>query len=448
MNLTIIGTGYVGLVTGACFSEMGNNVICADIDKNKIKMLKKGETPIYENGLSKLIKKGVQNGLLKFTTDLKKSIKNSNIIFITVGTPQNDDGSSDLKFVENVAVSIGKFINEYKIIVTKSTIPVGTTKKVKSIINHEIKKRKIKLDFDIANNPEFLKEGKAVDDFLYPDRIIVGIKNDKIKKVFRNLYKPFSLNYKKLIFMDIESSELTKYASNAMLATKISFMNEMSIIAEKVDANINLVREGIGSDPRIGYSFIYPSVGYGGSCFPKDVQSIINFSNKNGYFPSIINAVHEVNLNQKKYFFNKILKRFSIKNSLSGLQFGIWGLSFKPGTDDMRESASIYIINEIVKLGGSVKVFDPKAMKNAKKYYFQNLNSVYYCKDKYDALNGSSALVLLTEWPEFRSPDFKIIKERLKIPLIFDGRNQYSEREMIKMKFEYYQIGSSQRARK
>lgn len=441
MKIAIIGAGYVGLVTGSCFSEMSNYVTCVDIDEKKITQLNKGVIPIYEPRLSKLIKNSMKNGNINFSTDIEKSIKNNDIIFIAVGTPMNNDGSSNLKYVRQVSESIGKYINKHKIIVTKSTIPVGATNKVKNTIQKEIDKRNENIPFHIANNPEFLKQGTAVSDFMSPDRIVIGLENDSVKNVFKELYKPFSINHEKLIFMDIRSSELTKYASNAMLATKISFINEMAIIAEKVGADINDVRKGIGSDSRIGYSFIYPSVGYGGSCFPKDVHAILNFSNEKKYNPRILEAVNKVNDNQKKYFFNKIVKRFSQNNKFSGNCFGIWGLSFKPGTDDMRDSASIYIVNEIIKLGGSVKVYDPKAIENAKLHYFKDLKNIKYCNDKYEVLENSDALILLTEWPEFRSPDMNIIKSKLNTHVIFDGRNQYDKETLKKIGIEYHQIG-------
>ena len=439
MNITIFGAGYVGLVTGACFSQMGNNVQCVDIDKEKVKKLNKGKLPFYESGLDKIIHDYNQN--ISFTTDIKESIINSDIIFIAVGTPTKKDGSSNLDFVFSVAESIGKYIDTKKIIVTKSTIPVGTTNKVKKIIGKGIKNRKLTIDFDVVNNPEFLKEGKAIQDFMYPDRIIIGLENKKLKDTFKTLYKPFSMNHEKLIFMDIASSELTKYAANAMLATKISFINEMAIMAENLGADINMVRKGIGSDSRIGYSFIYPSVGYGGSCFPKDISSLISFSEEKDYRPNILSSVQEVNKNQKKYFFDKIIKRFS--NDLNGKEFGIWGLSFKPGTDDMRESPSIYVINKILELGGCVKVYDPKAMQTAEEYYLKDLEGICYCDDKYDVLDNSDGLILITEWPEFRSPDFMLIKDKLRKPIIFDGRNQYNLEDLGQIGFEYYQIGKN-----
>ena len=442
MNITVIGSGYVGLITAACFASRGNIVTCIDTDVDKVKSLKNNKIPIYEPGLSRSILNSSEKNCISFTTDYEKSIKKSSIIFITVGTPMKDDGSPNLSYVYQSAKDIGKHIQSKTIVITKSTVPVGTTYKVKSIIEHEIKARDEEISFDIANNPEFLKQGRAMDDFNSPDRIIIGLENDNNKSILEDLYKPFSTNHEKLIFMDIPSSELTKYAANAMLATKISFINEMSIIAEKVGANINMVRKGIGSDARIGYSYIYPSLGYGGSCFPKDIRAIINFSKENEYNPRIIESVNSVNNDQKKYFFKKILDKF-FKDNKQTKQFAIWGLSFKPRTDDMRESASIYIINELLKLGSVIKAYDPEAMNNAKEIYFKNVNNIHYCNNKYDALDGSCGLILITEWPEFRSPDFNLIKSKLKHPVIFDGRNQYSGKKMEELGFEYYQIGKN-----
>ena len=442
MNITVIGTGYVGLVTGSCFSYTGNNVICLDVDKDKINDLQQGKIPIYEPGLDKIIDCCIENSCLTFSCNVKKSIQNSDIIFLAVGTPMKRNGSSDLSYIKKAGKDIGKYINKHKIVITKSTIPVGTTYKIKKIIQDEIDKRKENIKFDIANNPEFLKQGKAVNDFISPNRIIVGVENKKNRKLFKKLYKPFSINHEKLIFMDIKSSELTKYAANAMLATKISFINEMSNIAERVGADINEVRLGIGSDDRIGYKFIYPSVGYGGSCFQKDINAIVHSSKKYGYKPEIINAVNKVNENQKKYFFNKLYKRFKTReNNFKNKKFGIWGLSFKPGTDDMRDAASIYFVENIIKLKGKVSVYDPKAMGNAKKKYFSNLSGIKYCKNKMNVLENSDALILLTEWPEFRSPNFKSIKDKLENPIIFDGRNQFDKHDMKKTGFEYHQIG-------
>jgi len=438
MNITMIGTGYVGLVTGACFAYMGNKVTCLDIDEKKIKLLNEGKIPIYEPGLEKIVSKGLKNKDLYFSTDIKNSIKKSDIIFLAVGTPMNKDGSSNLDYIFKAATDIGQYINKHKIIITKSTIPVGTTYKIKKIISDIIHSRSKNIDFAICNNPEFLKEGKAVSDFMKPDRIVIGSENEKVNSLLVELYKPFSIKQNKLIFMDILSSEFTKYAANAMLATKISFINEMAIIADNLGADINKVRHGIGSDSRIGYDFIYPSVGYGGSCFPKDIHAILNFSNLVGYNPEILNAVNKVNSNQKKYFFNKVLDRFK---SLKNMNFGIWGLSFKPGTDDMRESASIFFVNQILKLGGQVSIYDPKAMDNAKENYFNNLNGIRYCEDKMEVLNDIDALILLTEWPEFRVLDFNKMKSLMKKYIIFDGRNQFDKYEMKNNDFEYFQIG-------
>ena len=443
MNITIIGSGYVGLVTAACFASRGNIVTCVDINKDKIKSLNNNDIPIYEPGLSKSIAESSSRGSIFFASDYEKSIMEASIIFITVGTPMKDDGSPNLDFVYDCARAIGKYIQSKTIVITKSTIPVGTTYKVRDIIDKEIRIRKKKISFDIANNPEFLKQGRAMDDFNSPDRIIIGLDNDDNKSILEDLYKPFSTNHEKLIFMDVYSSELTKYAANAMLATKISFINEMSIIAEKVGADINMVRKGIGSDNRIGYNYIYPSLGYGGSCFPKDVNAIINFSKEHNYKPSILESVNAVNTYQKKYFFKKIFNRF-FKDNNDKKQFAVWGLSFKPRTDDMRGSASIYIIEELVKLGSNIKVYDPEAMDNAKENYFKNVASIEYCQNKYDVLDGSCALILITEWPEFRSPDFDLIKSKLKYPIVFDGRNQYVADKMNKLGFEYYQIGKNE----
>ena len=442
MKITVIGTGYVGLVRGSCFAYMGNKVTCLDIDQEKINNLNEGVIPIFEPGLKKIVNQSINNNCLHFSSNIKESILKSDIIFIAVGTPMYDDGSSNLEYIYKAAEDIGSYINDYKIIVTKSTIPVGTTYQLKEIIEKRIKERGDKINFDICNNPEFLKEGKAVEDFMSPDRIIIGVEDEKLKKNLIELYKPFSINHEKLIFMDILSSEFTKYAANAMLATKISFINEMAIISDKVGADINKVRLGIGSDNRIGYSFIYPSVGYGGSCFPKDIQAILNFSKKAGYDSNILKAVDKVNNNQKKYFFNKVLNRFNSSNKgLKDIKFGIWGLSFKPGTDDMRESASIFFVKEILKYGGKVSVYDPKAMDNAKKYYFKNLKNITYCNDKMEALNNVDALILLTEWPEFRTLNFKEMKTLMKNFIFFDGRNQFDKCDMKKNGFEYFQIG-------
>ena len=438
MNITIIGSGYVGLVTGACFSQMGNHVVCVDSDIKKINRLNNGESTIYEEGLSKKISDSIKSGCISFSSDVESAVKLSDIIFIAVGTPIKDDGDCNLESIYKVADDIGKYINQNKLIVVKSTIPIGTTFKIKEYIANVIKKRNKNLSFSIAHNPEFLKQGKAVGDFMSPDRIVVGLENDTLQSVFKELYKPFSVNHDKLIFMDILSSELTKYAANAMLSTKISFINEISIIADIYGADINKIRIGIGSDSRIGYNYIYPSIGYGGSCLSKDIKSLINSAMQKGYNPQILNAVQNVNELQRKYFLDKILQRF--ENNLKKKQFAVWGLSYKPGTDDMRESGSVYVINQLLQLGAVVKVYDPKAIKNAKEIYFKNLKNIVYCNDKYESLEKSDGLILLTEWPEFRSPNFKILKSKLKSFIIFDGKNQYDEEKVKSLGFEYYRI--------
>ncbi len=441
MKIAILGTGYVGLVTGSCFAYMGNEVICVDTNKSKIKDLNKGYIPLFEPGLEKIINDSRNNKCLFFSDDIKKAIINSDIIFIAVGTPPKENGSCDLSDVFKVAEDIGKHINSNKIIVVKSTVPIGTTIEVKRIIEKEIIKNNKNINFSICNNPEFLKQGKAVSDFMSPDRIIIGFEDKKIKSILTKLYKPFSINHDKLIYMDIASSELTKYAANAMLATRISFINEIANIAEKSGADINHIRLGIGADNRIGYSYIYPSVGYGGNCLSKDVNSLINFSKNQNYYPEVLTAVDKVNSNQRKYFFNKFFNRFKLKNgSLEGLKFGIWGLSFKPGTDDIRGSVGIYFIKMIIDLKGIVYVYDPKAIENTK-LYFKDIENINYCSNKMDAIDKTEALLLLTEWPEFRSPDFEMIKSLLINPVIFDGRNQYNKNDMKKKYFEYHQIG-------
>lgn len=437
MNLGVIGTGYVGLVTGACFSEMGNNVICIDVDKQKINNLKKGIIPIYEPGLGEIVRENT-NKTLFFSTDLTKGILKSDILFIAVGTPMSADGSADLSAVYTVAEEIGKKIRSYKIIVSKSTVPVGTCDKIKNIIQSEIEKRNKNIDFDIVSNPEFLKEGDAISDFMKPDRVIVGAENEEVVKKMKELYDPFFRINDRFISMDIRSAEMTKYAANAFLATKISFINEIANLCERVGADVNNVRVGIGADKRIGNSFIYPGIGYGGTCFPKDIAALINLGNENNYSPKIITAVDRVNKEQKVSFMNKILARFG--QDLSSKTVAIWGLSFKPGTDDMRDAPSIYIVNELVKKGAKVRVYDPKAMGEAKDKYFTGLD-VYYGKNKDEVLETSDALILLTEWKEFRSPDFKDIKKRLSSLIIFDARNQYSKLNIQKLGFEYYQIG-------
>ncbi len=439
MRISVIGTGYVGLVTGTCLSDYGNDVYCVDVDKEKVDNLKKGKIPIFEPGLEGLIIENYEAGRLDFTTDIKEALYKSDICFIAVGTPMGEDGSADLQYVTAVAESIGKNMNHHMYVIDKSTVPVGTALVVKETIQKQLDKRKSDLTFDVISNPEFLKEGTAVEDCSRPDRIVIGTDNDKAAKVMKELYIPLVKNTEAIIFMDIASAEMTKYTANAMLATKISFMNEMSNICERVGADINKVRVGIGSDKRIGYQFIYASCGYGGSCFPKDVQALIKTSEEFGYKSRILKAVEDVNNDQKLVIPQKVVKRFG--EDLTGRSFGVWGLSFKPKTDDMRESSAITIINELTKRGAKIKAYDPKAEEEAKTCYLKGNDSVEYCDSKYTTLIDSDAMILVTEWKEFRAPDFTEMKLRLKTPIIFDGRNQYDKERLKEQGFEYYQIG-------
>ena len=439
MNLTVIGTGYVGLVTGTCFSEMGNTVTCIDIDENKITNLKKGIIPIYEPGLEAMVLKNVESKSLLFSTNLKDGLKKAEIVFIAVGTPMGDDGSADLQYVLAVAEQLGREMEKPLIVVDKSTVPIGTGDKVKAVIQRELDKRKQNIDFHVVSNPEFLKEGAALQDFMKPDRVVIGADNDKAFDVMKDLYAPFTHNHDRMITMDIRSAEMTKYVANAMLATKISFMNEVANICELVGADVNQVRIGIGSDSRIGYSFIYPGSGYGGSCFPKDVKALKKIAEENGYQPNLISSVEEVNDRQKLVISNKVVNRFG--EDLSGKTFAIWGLAFKPETDDMREAPAIYIIKDLVKRGARIKAYDPKAMDEAKDFYLKGIEGVSYCSSKYKTLQNVEALLLLTEWKEFRSPDFGELKSQMKNAIIFDGRNQYGNLNLEKKGFEYYQIG-------
>ncbi|MDP3265895.1 MAG: UDP-glucose/GDP-mannose dehydrogenase family protein [Sulfuricurvum sp.] len=439
MKISIIGTGYVGLVSGVCFAELGNTVICVDIDQEKINNLQSGIIPIYEPGLEAMVLENHTNGTLRFTTDIAEALEQSDICFIAVGTPQDEDGSADLQYVLAVAKSIGKHMIHSMTIVDKSTVPVGTAEKVRSTIQAELDQRKKSFLFDVVSNPEFLKEGAAIKDFMHPDRVIIGAENQKSFDTMHRLYQPFMAKNDRFITMDTRSAEMTKYVANAMLATKISFMNEMANICERVGADINQVRHGIGSDSRIGYSFIYPGCGYGGSCFPKDVQALARTAKDNGYTPLILNSVEAVNYAQKHVIAEKIVKCFG--EDLSECTFAIWGLAFKPETDDMREASSITIISELTRRGAKVQVYDPKAMNEAKKYYFKSNKHVSYTDNKYDALNDANSLIIITEWKEFRSPNFDEIKLRLKKPMIFDGRNQYSKTQMEDLGFSYIQIG-------
>ena len=437
MKVTVIGSGYVGLVAAACFSEMGNKVICVDIDDKKIAQLREGVVPIYEPGLSTLVVDNQKKGTLKFTTNTKESLEVAEFVFIAVGTPMGADGSADLKYVLQVAESIGKNMQHHIIVVDKSTVPIGTADKVRATIQKALDLRDSKLTFDVVSNPEFLKEGAAIKDFMHPDRIIVGASNDDSIELMRNLYAPFIIRSNRFIAMDIRSAEMTKYAANAMLATKISFINEIANICERVGADVNQVRSGIGSDKRIGDKFIYPGCGYGGSCFPKDVQALIKIADDHGYNPELISSVESVNNAQKEVLFSKLTHQLGV--NLSKKKIAVWGLSFKPETDDMREAPSINLIKSIVAAGGEVNAYDPKAMLEAK-FYLQGIE-VNYFDDKYSSLEGADALVLVTEWKEFRSPDFDLMKLKMKGNIFIDGRNQFKA-EFIKGKgLRYLQIG-------
>lgn len=439
MKLAVVGTGYVGLVTGACFSHMGNDVTCVDIDEKKIKALKKGVIPIYEPGLEGLVKDGYENKTLFFTTDIKEALSTSDIVFIAVGTPMSENGEANLSYVKAVAKSIGEYMEHSMIVVDKSTVPVGTADEVEEIIQTELANRGKHMKFSVVSNPEFLKEGAAIEDFMKPDRVIIGADNDFALNKMRELYEPFMKNHDRFISMDVKSAEMTKYTANAMLATKISFMNEISHICENVGADVNEVRRGIGSDSRIGYSFIYPGCGYGGSCFPKDVQALIHTSKKAGYEPKLLNSVEEVNKEQKHVISDKVIAKFGEK--LDGMSFGVWGLAFKPKTDDMREASAITIINELTKRGAKIVAYDPKAMDEAKNHYLKDNKNVKYVNSKYEVLKDADALLLITEWSEFRSPDFEEIAKQLKSKIIFDGRNQYKKDILSAHGIEYHQIG-------
>jgi len=439
MRLTIVGTGYVGLVTGACFSEMGNNVYCIDIDQEKVKNLQNGIIPIYEPGLEELVKRNTENGNLLFSTRLEDGLNNSDICFIAVGTPMDEDGSADLKYVLNVAKEIGEKVSHNIIIVNKSTVPVGTGEMVKDVVLKELEKRGVDFEVEVVSNPEFLKEGASVADFMRPDRVVIGSDNEQVISKMKELYIPFTLKHERFITMDIRSAEMSKYASNAMLATRISFMNEIANICERVGANVNHVRDGIGSDGRIGYNFLYAGCGYGGSCFPKDVKALIKTAADHGYETKILKGVESVNEEQKQSIVQKIIKRFG--DDLSNLTFTVWGLSFKPETDDMREASSVVIINKLTEMGATIHSYDPKAMDVAREYYFKENQHIKFFNNKYDALNNSHALILITEWKEFRSPDFDEVQNRLNNNIIFDGRNQYNMELLKANGFEYYQIG-------
>lgn len=440
MKVTVIGTGYVGLVSGTCFAEMGNKVTCIDVDENKINKLKKGIVPIYEPGLEAMVKRNYEQNTLKFSTKLSEHLDGCDIAFIAVGTPMGDDGSADLKYVLQVAKEIGENMSTPLIVVDKSTVPVGTADKVRATISEQLKKRNVDIHFDVVSNPEFLKEGDAINDFMKPDRVVIGADSPETTEKMRKLYSPFFRSGSaRLIAMDVRSAEMTKYVANAMLATKISFMNEVANICERVGADVNDVRVGIGSDSRIGYSFIYPGSGYGGSCFPKDVKALHRTAKEHGYEAQLISAVESVNDTQKLVIAKKVVKRFG--EDLSGRIFSVWGLSFKPDTDDMREAPAIYIIKDLVNRGASVKAYDPKAMHEAQEFYLKGVPNVTYHNSKYETLLDSDAMILLTDWKEFRIPDFEELKTQLKQPVVFDGRNQYNDITMKEKGFEYFQIG-------
>ncbi len=431
MKITVIGTGYVGLVAGACLADMGNNVICVDNNEDKLKKLENGIIPIYEPGLEELVKSNVSENRLRFTSNIDNAVKESEVCFIAVGTPQGEDGSADLQYVLGVAKEIAKAMNGYKVIVDKSTVPVGTAKQVTELI-----KQYTKYDFDVVSNPEFLKQGNAVDDFLSPDRVVIGSNSEKATAIMQEIYAPFFRTGNRVIVMDVESAEMTKYASNSFLATKISFMNEIAQLCEKVGANAEMVRVGMSTDSRIGNKFLFPGLGYGGSCFPKDVKALIKTGVDNGVDMNIIKSADETNKLQRKLFIDKIVSRFG--ENLSDKVFAVWGLAFKPKTDDMREAPAITIINELLNKGAKIQAYDPKAMESAK-YHFQN--KIIYSKTSYEALKNADALLLLTEWNEFRRPDMDKIKELLKTPVIFDGRNQYDVERITQRGFEYICIG-------
>lgn len=439
MNISIIGTGYVGLVTGTCFADVGNQVLCVDNDQTKINRLREGHIPIFEPGLERLVKSCVAQDRLRFTTQISEAVQHGEIIFIAVGTPPDEDGSADLSHVLSVAQSIGQSLTEPRLVVTKSTVPVGTAAKVRAAIQAELDVRGVDIDFSVASNPEFLKEGAAIEDFMKPDRVVIGADDERTVSLMRTLYAPFNRNHERLIVMDIPSAELTKYAANAMLATKISFMNELSNLAELLNADIELVRQGMGSDPRIGYDFIYPGVGYGGSCFPKDVQALHKTAGQKGYNARILAAVEEVNQDQKSVILNKVVARFG--EDLTGLTFAMWGLAFKPNTDDMREAPSLVIIDGLLSRGAMVKAYDPVANHEAAEIYANQ--AVSTVNDLYSATDGADALVLVTEWKAFRSPDFDKLKQQLNTPLIFDGRNIYDPAQLRALGFDYYGIGRS-----
>ncbi|MDD3580286.1 MAG: UDP-glucose/GDP-mannose dehydrogenase family protein [Desulfobacca sp.] len=438
MRIAVIGTGYVGLVTGACFAEMGNDVICVDIDQTKIDLLQQGQIPIYEPGLEEMVRRNCQEQRLYFTTDMPQAVEKSLFCFIAVGTPQDKDGSADLSFVLEVARDIGRYLNGYKVIVEKSTVPVGTALKVQQVIKEELSKRGAEHEFDVVSNPEFLKEGTAIDDFMKPDRIVVGCDNVRTAELMKELYAPFVRTTPRFILMDVVSAELTKYAANAFLATRISFINEMANICERVGANVYHIRQGIGSDQRIGNQFLFPGLGYGGSCFPKDMQALIKTAKNHHYQPRILEAVEAVNLDQRRIFIEQVLDYF--QGDLKGKTLACWGLSFKPLTDDMREAPSLTVISRLIEHQTHIQAYDPKAMPFAKQILGEN-QAVSFAGSAYDALNGVDGLLIVTEWTMFREPDFERMKGLMRSPVIFDGRNLYDPDKMRKLGFTYFSVG-------
>lgn len=438
MKVTIAGTGYVGLVTGACLAEVGNDVVCLDVDEKKIRMLSNGEVPIFEPGLAAMVKKCESSGHLRFTTDVAAAVDHGEFQLIAVGTPSGEDGSADLNYVLSAARNIGKHMNNYKVVVDKSTVPVGTADKVRHEISTELKRRGVRFKFSVVSNPEFLKEGAAIEDFMRPDRIVIGTDDEQALQLMRRLYAPFQRNTERIVAMDLRSAELTKYAANAMLATRISFMNEMAVLADAVGADIERVRLGIGADHRIGHGFLYPGIGYGGSCLPKDIRALQKTARENRVDMRVVSSVEEANTRQKQLLVDKIVRRFG--DDLSGRRFGLWGLAFKPNTDDMREAPSLDIIRGLVSRRGTVAVYDPVAMDNARGT-IGNSPGVSYAATAIDAVRGADSLVIATEWREFRSPDFPAIKAALKAPIIFDGRNLYEPADVAALGFEYHAIG-------
>ena len=436
MKIAIVGTGYVGLVTGTCFAEIGVNVICVDTNSEKIEALKQGIIPIYENGLEEMVNRNAKAGSLQFTTSLESCLNEVDVIFSAVGTPPDEDGSADLSYVLEVARTIGRNMTKYVLVVTKSTVPVGTAGKVRMAIQDELDKRGVQIDFDVASNPEFLKEGNAVADFMSPDRVVVGVESERAKKLMSKLYKPFLLNNFRVIFMDIPSAEMTKYAANSMLATRISFMNDIANLCELVGADVNMVRSGIGSDTRIGRKFLYPGIGYGGSCFPKDVKALIKTAEQNGYRMRVLQAVEEVNEKQKSILFEKLQRHFN--GDLRDKTIALWGLAFKPETDDMREAPSLILIDKLLNAGCKVRVYDPAAMTECRRRIG---DSVCYATDMYDAALDADALMLVTEWKEFRLPSWAVIKKAMRTPVLLDGRNIYEKKEIEELGFTYHCIG-------